>query len=315
MIALITSEPWDHIQGLVQRQPGKCHVAVAYFGSGASKLLPLKSGSVLVVDMSERAVGSGQTKPSEVLSLINNGVEVHSVQNLHAKVFVIGTRALVGSTNVSYSSANALIEALVETDVREAVGLCRDFVRSLKGEAISKAYARRMQRLYRPPRFGMGDQKRRTKATLQPAHSPLWAVPLARIHLDEADLAHADEGRPKARERMKAPRGSDVDEFFWHGSDLIGRLGEGHIVVQVTDEANKRMVSPEGRVLHIEEYRKGRSRSGVVFVEIPKRLRRRSLDSVVARLGSGAKFLGKLRGPRILRDPAFTHSLLNLWSR
>lgn len=83
----------------------------------------------------------------------------HSVQNLHAKVFVIGARALVGSTSVSYSSANVLIEALVETDVREAVALCRDFVRSLEGEAISKAYARRMQRLYRPPHSEMGARR------------------------------------------------------------------------------------------------------------------------------------------------------------
>jgi hypothetical protein len=54
MIGLVTTAPWDRIQSLVNKQPGRCHVAVAYFGSGASKLLPLKTGSVLVIDMSER---------------------------------------------------------------------------------------------------------------------------------------------------------------------------------------------------------------------------------------------------------------------
>jgi hypothetical protein len=87
MSQLRTSRVWDHITGLVKKQPTKCSVAVAYFGSGASKLLPLKKGSILVVDMSERAVRSGQTKPSEVLKLINVGVETHTVDNLHAKVF------------------------------------------------------------------------------------------------------------------------------------------------------------------------------------------------------------------------------------
>jgi hypothetical protein len=96
---------------------------------------------------------------------------------------------------------------------------------------------------------------------------------------------------------------------------LIGRLAAGHLVIQVTDEAGKYMISPQARVLHIEEYRKGRSRSGVVFVEIPKRFRRKSVDSVVSRLGRDGKIFGALPGPRILRDPAFTHSLLNLWSR
>jgi hypothetical protein len=64
MIGLVTTSPWDRIQMLVNNQPGRCHVGVAYFGSGASKLLPLDAGSVLVIDMSERAVKSGQTKPS-----------------------------------------------------------------------------------------------------------------------------------------------------------------------------------------------------------------------------------------------------------
>jgi c-di-GMP-binding flagellar brake protein YcgR len=86
------------------------------------------------------------------------------------------------------------------------------------------------------------------------------------------------------------------------------------MVVQVTEEGGKHMISPQARVLHIEEYRKGRSRCGVVFVEIPKRLRRKSVQAVVTRLGRDARFLGVLPGPRTLRDPAFTHSLLNLWA-
>jgi hypothetical protein len=187
MISLVTKAPWDRIQSLVKKEPGNCHVAVAYFGSGASKLLPLKAGSVLVVDMSERAVKSGQTKPSEVSKLLRNGVEVHSIENLHAKVFVVGRRVLVGSTNVSFTSANGLVEALLETNTQEPVRLCRDFVKSLLGEVVDEAHARRMQRLYRPPRFGKGNQKRTAKHTRQPAHSPLWAIPMEHITVDDQD--------------------------------------------------------------------------------------------------------------------------------
>ena len=69
-----------------------------------------------------------------------------------------------------------------------------------------------------------------------------------------------------ARKRMQAPRGSNLDEFFWQGSDLIGRLAAGHLVIQVMDQNGKLMMSPQARVLHIEEYRKDRWRSGVVFL-------------------------------------------------
>lgn len=314
MSMLVTSEPWGHIHGLVSRHPARCHVAVAYFGAGASKLLPLKKGSVLIVDMSERAVGSGQTKPLEVLRLINEGVEVHSVANLHAKVFVIGAHALVGSTNVSYSSAKTLIEAVLETEDRAIVKECRQFVRSLKGEFVSKGYARRMQQLYRPPRFASGGGKRKRMRSIEPVHSPLWIVPLERISPDQHQLEHADVGRPQARKLLRFPRRSVVDEFFWDGFDLLGRLAVNDIVIQVTNETDRRMVSTQGRVLHIERYREGQIRRGVVFLEIPKRLRRKNLNAIIARLGLDAKFLLKLWHPRILRDPALAHSLLNFWS-
>jgi hypothetical protein len=315
MINLITAAPWERIQSLVEKQPGRCHVAVAYFGAGASKLLPLRTGSVLVVDMSERAVKSGQTKPSEISRLLRWGVEVHSVENLHAKVFVIGSRALVGSTNVSSTSANGLVEALLETNAREPVRESRRFVRELEGEVISLEYARQMQRFYKPPRFGKGKPKRELKHTHQPVHSPLWIVPTWPFTPDTEDEAQAEEGRLKARRRKLHPRASNLDEFYWHGPDLVGRLDERDLVIQVTEEAGRHVIFPQARVLHIQEYRKGRSRHGVVYTEIPKRLRRKSVQSVVKRLGRGARFLGSLQRPQILRDRGFAHRLLNLWSR
>ena len=48
-------------------------VAVAYFGKGASRLLPLKRGSTLIVDMSRRAVGSGQTMPLTLTLRLQSG--------------------------------------------------------------------------------------------------------------------------------------------------------------------------------------------------------------------------------------------------
>jgi hypothetical protein len=216
---------------------------------------------------------------------------------------------------MSFTSANGLVEALLETSAQEPVRLCREFVKSLEGEVIDKAHDRQMQRLYRPPKLGKGQQKRGVKHTRQPAHSPLWVVPTEPITIDEQDQAQAEDGRPKARKRMQYPRASNLDEFYWRGSDLIGRLDQGHLVIQVMEERGKHMIFPQARVLHIQEYRKGRSLSGVVFVEIPKHLRRKSVKSAVTRLGRRATFLGSLPGPQILRDPALTHSLLNLWSK
>src|SRR6478752_282263 len=96
---LVARGIWGKITAAAVGSAASANVAVAYFGAGASKLLPLKQGSRLVVDFSERAVTSGQTCPAEILKLIQRGVDVYSVSNLHAKVFVFRKRAFIGSTN------------------------------------------------------------------------------------------------------------------------------------------------------------------------------------------------------------------------
>lgn len=69
---LLTDHTWDRITELAKNAKVGM-VAVAYFGQGASRLLPLKKGSVLILDLSLSAVKSGQTCPAEVSKLIRRG--------------------------------------------------------------------------------------------------------------------------------------------------------------------------------------------------------------------------------------------------
>lgn len=153
MQKLITGRVWKEITLRAKLTQQRSTVAVAYFSS--AELLPLKRGSTLVIDMSERAVRSGQTNPSEVIILLRKGIDVYSVANLHSKVFVIGSRAFIGSTNVSSTSANGLIEAAIEITDRSIVGSCREFVKSLTGEPITLHDAKNLERIYRPPKGGI----------------------------------------------------------------------------------------------------------------------------------------------------------------
>jgi phosphatidylserine/phosphatidylglycerophosphate/cardiolipin synthase-like enzyme len=56
------------------------------------------------VDASEAAVQAGQTCPASLSSMLKRGVQVFSREGLHAKVFVFGTTAYIGSANVSGNS-------------------------------------------------------------------------------------------------------------------------------------------------------------------------------------------------------------------
>lgn len=147
---------WEQLSGAAREARQPAHVAVAYFGSGASRLLPLPSGSLLVVDGSAAAVKSGQTCPSDLLSLHRRGVRVHSVRNLHAKVYVFTDVAFIGSPNVSRHSQTVLLEAMLRTRRRAEVMAARDFVQSLCITELSANDLARLERIYRPPRFSAG---------------------------------------------------------------------------------------------------------------------------------------------------------------
>jgi phosphatidylserine/phosphatidylglycerophosphate/cardiolipin synthase-like enzyme len=126
--------------------------AVAYFGKGASGLLPLPSGSHLVVDASEHAVKKGQTHPADLKRLQKNGVIVFSSTSLHAKVFVIDNVAFIGSANVSGRSARILTEALVKTSDRAVVRDAKSFVKGLCLDEMGPDRLDKLQKLYRPPK-------------------------------------------------------------------------------------------------------------------------------------------------------------------
>lgn len=150
---LITTAVWDVLFQEAKQARRPAHVAVAYFGSGASRLLPLPKNSLLVVDASDAAVKSGQTCPFDLLKLHSRGIRVHSHRNLHAKVYVLGNVAFIGSPNVSQHSANIMLEAMFRTQQRSAVTAARKFVDSLCITELDSNEITRLARIYKPPRF------------------------------------------------------------------------------------------------------------------------------------------------------------------
>ncbi len=145
---------WQQITEAARASKDRRYVAVAYIGSDGSALLPLRKGDVLIVDLSKPCVASGATNPKEIRRYIKNGVSVYSHADLHAKVFVFGPVAVVGSTNVSINSRDNLEEAAIKTTVPKAVEHARAFVCSLADDRdlVTPPYLAECLRLYRPPR-------------------------------------------------------------------------------------------------------------------------------------------------------------------
>lgn len=311
----IAENLWSRITSLAKKKRGD--VAVAYCAAGARKLLPLKRGSCLVVDASEHAVRSGQTDPRELLYFLKRGVSVHSVGNLHAKVFVFGRVAVLGSMNVSRRSAGYLREAAVVSTDRAVVGSARGFIQASRGEEISVEHATRLKKLYKPPRWVAGGPKRLLKARRKKpvlTHSPLWVVPLFITTWDARTKAEARKARPAAQARIRTDK-ETLDEFDFDGA-FCGRLKVGHLLVQTVEDGRARYVLPAGHVVGIRRFRGARGGARmVVFVALPRHSRRKSLKAVRVALGRHARFLPRGYAARLIRDPVAAHELLSLWMK
>jgi hypothetical protein len=282
--------------------------AVAYFGKGASELLPLPPGSHLVVDASEHAVKKGQTHPADLKRLQRNEVVIFSRPYLHAKVFVFGNVAFIGSTNVSKRSSRILTEAVVKTSDRAVVRGAKAFVKGLCLDEVGPKRLTKLQKLYRPPQVPGGG------ASPQKARSRMPSLRLAQlrpIDAPEASEATEEKGRKVAESRRKRKRGYIVESFWWPGKCPYY---EGDKVIQVTEYPDGRLlIDAPADVLYTRVWR---SRSGreltFVYLELPD-VRRTSLDKLAKRLGRGAK--KNLRKNGIVRDEDFAEKLLGNWNQ
>lgn len=285
--------------------------AVAYLGAGASKLVVLKKGDKLVVDMSLKAVRSGTTDPREVKKLLDKGVEVFSRAGLHAKFFVIDRVVIAGSSNISKHAHDYLDEAAVLTDDPAAVpldGLCT--------EPVRKLYLERCIAEYRPPRLLPGAAEQgRSRAKLRQAK--LWI--LGGLHY--ADLPEVEAGKEarvtrKARKRLRDYERCEVDySHYARRFGFFDRLRVGDQLIICIRTARGFDVYPPARCLGVESYpRGGGKRRYLVLRESPSNAKTVSwamLRRSLPRSGSLSSWPKPKTSPIV--DEAEADAILRLW--
>lgn len=159
MPTLVTTNVWSHISAAAKSTKKPSHVAVAYFSSRGPHLLPLLKGSALVADVSIPTVAQGSTSPAALNKLLKRGVDIYSVQYLHAKVFAFDAIAFVGSTNASQRSASTLVEAALKIRTKSEIGAVRNFVQSLCITKLTASDLKDLEGYYKPPKLGPSPPK------------------------------------------------------------------------------------------------------------------------------------------------------------
>ncbi len=251
---LLTENIWSFISKS-SRNSDKAYVAVAYLGNGASEMLLLKSGDMLVVDASESNVRSGVINPLELQKFVDSGVNVFSKENLHAKVFVFGTETYVGSTNVSNNSASNLVEAVVFSEKVELAKSSIEFITSIATEPLSPEYIKYLISIYNPPKFPL-------KRPEDMAESTLWVQKIYDYKYSEEELNAHDVGVVKFKSQASNKPDYEMDSIRYRATETLAKnVKTGDLLIKVYEEYTYNPV----RVLGLE--RAANDQSVVVIVE------------------------------------------------
>lgn len=203
--------------------------AVAYVGHNAPRILPLRPGDVIVLNGSDQAVASGATDPRAVEEWLDAEVRVVNHRRLHAKAFVSGQTAIIGSANLSdRARTGSIVEAAARTTQPDAVAAVRVFINDLiadDGEDIypewvdeaKKRFAtRRIPRLFDEEVLGLKTPFRLWLGWWNELGE--WAA-AEECAFAEAVAESARDLRPAARYKLEGRvEGADAVGFFRRGT-------------------------------------------------------------------------------------------------
>ena len=239
-------------QTTIARVKAARHVdaAIAYMGQGGARLLPLKKGSRLVVDLSPTTVRAGATDPREIEKLMRRGVSVFTRSNLHAKMVIADSSLICGSANVSRNSQLVLDEAGIFTNDPLAIRRAKVFLDRLCTEPVRPEYLAECKSIYRPPRMA-NRRAGKGKSTTRVTHAKLWIVNLVPRDCSDFEQDLIERGEKAALTKMKDSERSEIQSFRWTGTCRIGdKLELGDWVIQaVTQEDKTILVSPPAQFL------------------------------------------------------------------
>jgi hypothetical protein len=266
---------WREIRGRIAAARS-VSMAVAYMGKGAAKLLPLRSGHRLVVDMSLGAVRQGVTDPREVRKLMGRGVQVFSRATLHAKFLVADKVVIAGSANASRNSQNILDEAAVLTGDPAAVARALDFFSQLCTEPVRDEYLKLCLREYRPPKFKAAVEPKKRSRRRRAAVARVWFVGgLVLLEPKEADAKSLAAVEAKAKKSLARPRGSDATWIRYRKRPgFFGRVRDGDWIIRSMAEqrGGDKFVYPPAQVIGSEPWRSALGTTyHLMLLEVPSR--------------------------------------------
>jgi len=125
----LTGDIWGEVNKLF----GKRQKKIACIAYVTSEKLKLTRGDILICDASDYEIRFGATSAKTLDSYLKGGVKIFSNQQLHSKLLLTNSFLVIGSANLSTSSAERLTESsVVTTDdilISQAKAFCHNLIK------------------------------------------------------------------------------------------------------------------------------------------------------------------------------------------
>jgi hypothetical protein len=308
---LDTQALWPTLVQTARAASERRYVATAYLGAGASSLLPLRRGDILLCALTPANARAGNMYPSEVRALLRKGVRVFVQDDLHAKIYLMGRAAIVCSANLSRHSRSVLDEAGVLLRGRESVAEVRAWFERRLGQPVQPEWLSLCERAFRPPRGG-GARRQPHQHGKRDTGQKVWIVPTEDTEFPAEERAAAEQGAVHARRQLERPRLNEVEKIRWTARNrFLNEAAQGDLIIQVHDDGQRVRVYPHGKLLHVKHVRRRGAREVTyVYVENPRRHRMLSF-AVFNKACAAVDFRPKSKGaPQLVRDRVVAQELL-----
>lgn len=123
MNKILTGDVWGHVAKKLKKKI-EVSAAISYVTSIS---LPLKKGDNLICDGSPKAISSGVASAKSLKHYQHKGVNIYSVEGLHAKMLITMDSLVIGSANLSENS-KSLVEASIYTTNKSAIAQAHAFI-------------------------------------------------------------------------------------------------------------------------------------------------------------------------------------------
>ena len=313
---LAGKELWSTLIKLSKNCRSRQMIAVPYVGKDGSSVLRLRKNDVLLCALTEQNSKAGSIYPAEIRLLQKQGVRVYQRDNLHAKIYLFGKRAVICSANLSSSSKNRLDEVGLLTTNPDTLNAIRAWFDERLAEPVTPGWLEHCEEIYRPPKVGgILLDKKQIDLNLQRVWLIFGHSIKAFPKFEEKDR---ELGYKSAEKRLEKPGSYTIEQFRVMGDYIfINNIQRGDLAIQITKESinAKLKVAPSGRILGKRQFQnKNGKKVTYLYIEMPNNYQEIGFEKFRDICSDIGVNLGNSRKTREISDRALQDQILTVVS-